>query len=132
MHTCATQPLMAYDLPEVLESTSWMVPVNPLYLRQDPACQTICSEVCTPTAPHMLPVCCVICDTDVPGLHRLQRLSCQVALEVGDHVARVVVRDGGAPPGADALRAVDQYHRQDRHVPTAGGHHRVLHCKMYL
>jgi len=33
LHTCATQPLIAYDFPEVLESTSWMVPVKPLYLR---------------------------------------------------------------------------------------------------
>ena len=41
---CATQPLMAYDLPDVLESTSWMVPVKPLYLSQCPARQSLHSD----------------------------------------------------------------------------------------
>ena len=55
----------------------------------------------------------------VPGLHGLQLLARQQALQVGHDVARVEVGDAGAPARADALRAVHQYHWQDGRVPAA-------------
>ena len=37
---------MAYDLPDVLESTSWMVPVKPLYLPNKHATEAGQIEAC--------------------------------------------------------------------------------------
>ncbi len=54
----------------------------------------------------------------VPGLHRCHGLPRKQCLDVGHHIARVVVGDAGGPARANALSAVQQHQRQDGHVPA--------------
>eukprot|EP00964_Phaeocystis_antarctica_P055492 scaffold32647_cov80-Phaeocystis_antarctica.AAC.1 len=52
----------------------------------------------------------------VPRVHRLLRLVSHQPPQVGDDLAWVVVGHARRPAGANALRAVDEDHRQDGHV----------------
>eukprot|EP00955_Chlamydomonas_euryale_P051607 354903-Chlamydomonas_euryale.AAC.29 len=56
----------------------------------------------------------------VPRLHRLHFFVGQQPLDVGDHVARVVVWHRGRPAGADAVSAVDEDRGDDGEVPVIG------------
>jgi len=53
-------------------------------------------------------------------VHGLHVLAVELAAQVGDNVGRVEVGDVRAPPRADAVRAVDEHHREHGDVPVAG------------
>jgi len=65
-------------------------------------------------------------EAPLPWLHFDDVFAIQQPLDVIDQVLRVEVWHIGGPAGANALRAVDQHHGDDRHEEFGFDHHAVV------
>ena len=56
------------------------------------------------------------CKASKVRMHQLRLLSIDHLLDVGNHLTRVVILDGGRPTRSNTIRSIHQHHGNDGHI----------------